>query len=163
MDLMGPVALYFGEKVCEKLFTLMRRATRCIMGLGRNVANEFVDLFLSYDRRRVWKNNFIKVIDKWKTKGLTWKNDLLDNVLKNPLPEPKVEVDLKLWDYNLIEVLNLFNRAIDKHGRRLSERRLLELGINLNKVKIMEAIETGNLAKIIGWKKILSDLMKLSA
>ena len=141
----------------------MRRATRCIMGLGRNVANEFVDLFLSYDRRRVWKNNFIKVIDKWKTKGLTWKNDLLDNVLNNPLPEPKLEVDLKLWDYNLIEVLNLFNRAIDKHGRRLSARRLLELGINLNKGKIMEAIETGNLAKIIGWKKILSDLKKVSA
>ena len=155
---MGPVALYFGENVCEKLFTLMRRATRCIMGLGRNVANEFVDLLLSYDRRNVWKNNFIKVIDKWKTKGLSWKNSMLDKVLSTPLPEPKAEVDLKLWDYNLIETLNLFNRAKDIHGHRMSERRLLELEVNLNSGKIIDAIKTGSTAKIIEWRKILMDL-----
>ena len=84
---MGPVALYFGEKVCEKLFTLMRRSTRCIMGLGRNVANEFVDLLLSYDRRNVWKNNFLKVLERWRVKGLTWKNSLLDKLKKHKCDE----------------------------------------------------------------------------
>ena len=156
---MGPVALYFGEKVCEKLFTLMRRATRCIMGLGRNVANDFVDLLLSYDRRSVWKNNFCKVIERWRLKGLTWKNSLLDKVLNDPVPEAKPEIDLRIWDHNLIETLNLFNRAKDRFGQRLSERRLLERNIKLNSIEIMDDIKLGLTDKIKDLRKLLSDLM----
>ena len=75
------------------------------------------------------------------------------------MPEPKVEVDLKPWDHNLIETLNLFNRANDRYGQRMSERRLLELNINLNSTEIMEAIELGLVDKIKDLRKVLSSLM----
>ena len=75
------------------------------------------------------------------------------------MPEPKVEVDLKPWDHNLIETLNLFNRANDRYGQRMSERRLLELNINLNSTEIIEAIELGLVDKIKDLRKVLSNLM----
>ena len=107
----------------------------------------------------MWKNNFLKVIDRWRLKGLTWKNNLLDKVLNEPVPEPKLEIDLRPWDHNLIETLNLFNRAKDCSGQRLSKRRLLGMNIKLDSIEICNAIKLGLTDKIRNFRNLLSGLM----
>ena len=177
IDALGPIALimrkpepkyilkkdkYTKEAVSEveKLFVLTRRAIRVIMGLGRNVDNKFVDLFFTYDRRLLWKARLLKVLDNWKIKGLSWNNRWLDDTLNEKLPETGKEIDLKLWGDEIITVLNLFNRGIDEEGKRLSETRLKQLGIHLNKFDIIKAIRENNIFKIKEIKNILDKLIK---
>ena len=144
----------------EKLFVLTRRAIRIIMGLGRNVDNKFVDLFFSYDRRILWKARLLKVLDNWKTKGLSWNNQWLNETIAEELPVTEKEIELKLWGDEIITVLNLFYRGIDEEDRRLSETRLKYLGIYLNKFDIIKAIRENNIIKIKEIKNTLCKFIK---
>ena len=70
-------------------------------------------------------------------KGLKWVNNDLKRVLNLDLPISSKEMNLKPWGNELITVLNLFNRANDKNGLRLSESRLKVLGYdNITKQNI---------------------------
>ena len=98
------------------------------MGLGFNVADEFVDMLFNYDRRGFWLSRIKKVLKNWEKKGLKWVNNDLKRVQNLDLPISSKEMNLKPWGNELITVLNLFNRANDKDGLRLSESRLKVLG-----------------------------------
>ena len=45
------------------------------MGLGFNVADEFVGMLFNYDRRGFWLSRIKKVLKNWEKKGLKWVNN----------------------------------------------------------------------------------------
>ena len=129
------------------------------MGLGFNVADEFVDMLFNYDRRGFWLARIKKVLNNWEKKGLKWINNDLKRVLSLELPTASKEMSLKPWGNNLITLLNLFNRATDKDGFRLSESRLKTLGFeNITKQNIKTAMLDGDKETVDSFCKILLDL-----
>ena len=98
------------------------------MGLGFNVADNFIDMLFNYDRRGFWLLRIKKVLNNWEKKDLKWINNDLKRVLNLDLTISSKELNLKPWGNELITVLNLLNRANDKDGIILSESRLKFLG-----------------------------------
>ena len=131
------------------------------MGLGFNVADDFVDMLFNYDRRGFWLSRIKKVLNNWEKKGLKWKNNDLKRVLNLDLPISSKEMSLKPWGSELITVLNLFNRANDKDGLRLSESKLKLLGYdNITKQNIKTAMLNGDKDTIGNFCNILLELSK---
>ena len=67
------------------------------MGLGFNVADDFIDMLFNYDRRGFWLSRIKKVLNNWKKKGLKWINNDLKRVLNLDLPISSKELNLKPW------------------------------------------------------------------
>ena len=108
-------------------------------------------MFFNYDRRGFWLSRIKKVLKNWEKKGLKWVNNDLKRVLNLDLPISSKGMNLKPWGNELITVLNLFNRANDKNGLRLSESRLKVLGYdNITKQNIKDAMLNGRLNTVNG-------------
>ena len=108
-----------------------------------------------------WLARIKKVLNNWEKKGLKWVNNNLKRVLSLNLPINSKEMTLKPWGSELVTLLNLFNRAVDNEGLRLSESRLKTLGYDdITKQNIKTAILSGDKDTVNKFCKILLELSK---
>lgn len=117
-DYIGPVIMLSEQKEVEKMKSTIRKATRIIFQLGPNVKNEIVEKLVSPNREEVWGRRLLMIKQKWKNKGV----DL--NSIDKKIIDQKIfkydnnnnEFNLKNINKNIIDILNMFNRApCNKH------------------------------------------------
>ena len=147
----------------EKFKASMRRYSRVILGLGFNVKNEMVDLFVDVNRENNWISRLEKIKNDWKNlAGYEWQK--INKICEEKITKNCREIELKhITKENqelIIEIINKFNRTwcAEHKCRRLSTSHLEEHGIILNYDIIENTIKSNNWEKI---KEITNNLRKL--
>lgn len=94
------------------------------MKLGYNTKNLVIETLVNGDRRKIWKQRLIKIIEDWKDKGLTWEqgNKILEEENEFEFEE---EISLIGISLGIIDIINIFNRGKCKeHNCYLGEYHL---------------------------------------
>ena len=163
LDYIGMLLLLGKKRDMEKFKASMRRYTRVIQGLGFNVKNELVDLFVDVNREKNWINRLEKIKNDWKElAGYEWEK--INKICEEKKFNNCREVNLKNMDKEnqeiMIEIINKFNRAwcCEHKNRRLSTSHLQEHGVILNYDIIENAIKSNNIEKL---KEIAKTLRQL--
>ena len=128
-DYIGPVIMLAKQKEVDKVKATIRKAIRIIFKLGPNVKNEIVEKIVSPNRELIWGRRLLMIKSNWSKYGVEL-NSIDNNIINNKMSyyNNENEFNLKNINDNIIDILNMFNRAsCNKHENKfLNTKHLLE-------------------------------------